>query len=103
MQNREMATYSRHNFPVPSSFSTFQESQSSGMESLLEKAPLLGKLLASLDFVFGCHHSNLNRVFTRGGRSYRVCCSCGAKFEYSLEGMCIERRIEQSFPYFVTC
>lgn len=50
------------------------------------------KVMNVLDFVFGCHHSHLSRVFTIGGRTYRVCCDCGAKFKYSLEGMRIEER-----------
>jgi len=50
------------------------------------------KLVAVLDFVFGCHHGRLSRVFTIDGRTYRVCCDCSAKFGYSLENMCIERR-----------
>jgi hypothetical protein len=45
-----------------------------------------------LDFLFGCHHAHLSRVFTLGGETYRVCFECGAKFEYSLESMSIERR-----------
>ena len=44
------------------------------------------------DSIFGCHHRRLSRVFTIGGRTYRVCCSCGAKFKYSLESMSVERR-----------
>jgi len=51
------------------------------------------KLVAVLDFVFGCHHGHLSRVFTIDRRTYRVCCNCGAKFEYSLETMCLERRL----------
>ena len=54
---------------------------------------LMEKLVAVLDFVFGCHHSHLSRVFTIDRRTYRVCCKCGAKFEYSLESMCLERRL----------
>jgi hypothetical protein len=48
------------------------------------------KLVAALDFVFGCHHSHLSRVFTIDRRTYRVCCDCGAKFKYSLDSMCME-------------
>jgi hypothetical protein len=44
-------------------------------------------LLKTLDCLFGCHHGNLSRVFTLDGRTYRVCCGCGAKFDYSLEKM----------------
>lgn len=50
------------------------------------------KLVAVLDFIFGCHHGHLSRVFTIDGRSYRVCCACGAKFQYSLESMRLQRR-----------
>ena len=46
----------------------------------------------ALDFLFGCHHSNLSRVFTIAGRSYRVCCDCGAEFKYSLQNMSIQER-----------
>ena len=46
----------------------------------------------ALDFLFGCHHINLSRVFTIAGRSYRVCCDCGAEFSYSLQTMSIQHR-----------
>jgi hypothetical protein len=49
-------------------------------------------LLKTLDCLFGCHHGNLSRVFTLDGRTYRVCCSCGAKVDYSLENMCTGHR-----------
>ena len=49
-------------------------------------------IAAALDFLFGCHHGNLSRVFTIGGCSYRVCCDCGAQFRYSLETMSIQKR-----------
>ncbi len=50
-------------------------------------------LLAFLDFLFGCHHNNLSRIFTLDGHTYRVCCDCGARYEYSLTTMSIERRL----------
>jgi uncharacterized membrane protein len=50
-------------------------------------------LLAALDFVFGCHHKNLSRVFTLDGHTYCVCLDCGARFEYSLKTMSVERRL----------
>lgn len=43
------------------------------------------------EFLFGCHHGNLSRVFTINGRSYRVCCDCGTQFGYSLATMSIQR------------
>ena len=53
---------------------------------------LMKRLVSTLDFLFGCHHSHLSRVFTIDGRTYRVCCDCGAKFKYSLASVCIEQR-----------
>jgi hypothetical protein len=49
------------------------------------------RLVFILDFLFGCHHWHLSRVFTIDRRTYKVCCDCGAKFDYSLESMRIER------------
>ena len=54
----------------------------------------MNRYIASvLDFVFGCHHSNLSRVFTIGRKTYRVCCNCGATFNYSLDAMRMESRL----------
>jgi hypothetical protein len=50
-------------------------------------------LVVALDFLFGCHHQNLSRVFTLDGQTYRVCCDCGARFEYSLMNMSVKRRL----------
>ena len=55
----------------------------------------MDRLVATLDFLFGCHHSQLSRFFTIDGRTYQVCCDCGAKFEYSLANMSMERRISR--------
>jgi hypothetical protein len=41
----------------------------------------------ALELAFGCHHAKLSRVFTIEGRSYKVCCDCSAKFDYSLRTM----------------
>ena len=49
------------------------------------------KMTTLLNFLFGCHHSNLSRVFTIRRRTYRVCCDCGAEFDYSIETMEINR------------
>jgi len=46
----------------------------------------------ALDFFFGCHHSNLTRVFMIGRHSYRVCCDCGVRFDYSLDTMSMRKR-----------
>jgi hypothetical protein len=50
-------------------------------------------LLVVFDFFVGCHHVHLSRAFTLKGRTYKVCCDCGAEFPYSLETMSIERRM----------
>jgi len=46
------------------------------------------------DFIFGCRHGQLSRVFTIDRQTYKVCCDCGAKFKYSLERMAIQRRFQ---------
>ena len=46
-------------------------------------------LTAIFEFLFGCHHHNLTRVFTIRARTYKVCMDCGAEFEYSLRTMSI--------------
>jgi len=53
-------------------------------------------LWKSYDLAFGCHHRNLSRVFTIERRTYRVCCSCGLKFTYSLENMSVERYVPRT-------
>ena len=52
----------------------------------------MDSVVGAIDFLFGCHHHNLSRVFTIRGRTYQVCCDCGAEFKYSLTNMSIERR-----------
>lgn len=54
------------------------------------------RLAVVLDFLFGCHHGHLSRVFTLQGETYRVCFDCGARFEYSMETMSIKGRIPSS-------
>jgi hypothetical protein len=52
------------------------------------EGPCSGMRAANVyDFIFGCHHTNLSRVFTIGGDTYIVCCICGIKFSYSLDSM----------------
>lgn len=53
----------------------------------------MATVTAILDFIFGCHHVQLSRVFTIQGETYKVCCDCGAKFAYSLDTMSIKRRL----------
>ena len=44
------------------------------------------------EFLFGCRHAELTRVFTIGGQTYRVCTACGSRFSYSLANMRLGRR-----------
>lgn len=67
--------------------------------SLARKEEFMERILRVLDLVFGCHHSNLSMVFTIDRKSYRVCCDCGAKFQYSLVTMSMDRhRAQRSTP-----
>ncbi len=47
-------------------------------------------LTALFEFLFGCHHQNLSRVFTIRARTYKVCTDCGAEFDYSLQTMSLK-------------
>jgi len=62
-------------------------------------------LANALDLAFGCHHRKLSRVFTINNYSYKVCCDCGAKFEYSLETMSVQprRKIRTAFRRIQGC
>jgi hypothetical protein len=40
------------------------------------------KLLVNIfEFIFGCRHRHLSRVFTIRGRTYKVCFDCGREFD----------------------
>jgi hypothetical protein len=39
------------------------------------------------DWVFGCHHRHLSRVFTIDCQTYQVCFACGVKLRYSWRTM----------------
>lgn len=56
----------------------------------------VARLVLILDFLFGCHHGHLSRVFTIGGETYRVCFDCAARFEYSMKTMSVERRLSSA-------
>jgi hypothetical protein len=58
----------------------------------------MGLFLRVLDFVFGCHHSNLSKVFTIDCRTYRVCFGCGSTFDYSLETMSMAHHVHAPAP-----
>jgi hypothetical protein len=39
------------------------------------------------DWIFGCHHRHLSRVFTIDLQTYQVCFACGTKLRYSWRTM----------------
>jgi hypothetical protein len=39
------------------------------------------RLLRIFQFIFGCRHRHLSRVFTIKSRTYRVCFDCGREFD----------------------
>ena len=45
---------------------------------------LTGKIGNFVARVFGCWHADLSRPFSREGRAYRTCLSCGAQRQFSL-------------------
>jgi hypothetical protein len=45
---------------------------------------LTGKISHFVTRVFGCWHAELSRPFSRGGRAYRKCLSCGAQRRFNL-------------------
>ena len=75
------------------SYSTFPRDNRKRMGTHSQRTKFMEIILVVLDFLFGCHHVHLSRVFTLKGETYKVCCDCGAKFAYSLETMSIERRL----------
>jgi hypothetical protein len=38
-------------------------------------------LLSVFQFIFGCRHRHLSRVFTIKRRTYKVCFDCGREFD----------------------
>jgi hypothetical protein len=41
----------------------------------------MNSLARMFQFVFGCRHRNLSRVFTIKNRTYKVCFDCGEEFD----------------------
>jgi hypothetical protein len=44
-------------------------------------AGLMKVLLNAFQFLFGCRHRHLSRVFTIKHRTYKVCFDCGREFD----------------------
>lgn len=50
----------------------------------LDTASLTKKIGSLMARVFGCRHAELSRPFSRDGRAYRSCVSCGAQRQFDL-------------------
>jgi hypothetical protein len=51
---------------------------------------------AIFEWIFGCHHRRLSRVFTIDHKTYQVCFACGRKLQYSWRGMSLIKTSETS-------
>jgi hypothetical protein len=56
-------------------------------------------VLRIFQFAFGCHHSQMSRVFTIKKRTYRVCFKCGQEFDYTWALMDPRRRRVDGSPH----
>jgi len=65
---------------------------------------LIDSVLSCFEFLFGCHHGQLSRVFTIKKRAYKVCLDCGRELEYSWERMRFQRpnAMEQASSFLQT-
>lgn len=50
----------------------------------INMSSLTGKVGNIVARVFGCWHAELSRPFSREGRAYRTCLSCGAQRQFNL-------------------
>ena len=59
---------------------------------------------AIFEWIFGCHHRRLSRVFTIDHKTYQVCLVCGRKLEYSWRAMSLIKTSEtpQTLASFIT-
>ena len=49
----------------------------------IDASSLTGKISNLMARVFGCWHADLSRPFSREGRAYRTCLSCGAQRQFN--------------------
>jgi len=56
------------------------------------------------EWILGCHHRQLSRVFTIDHKTYRVCFDCGRKLQYSWRAMSLIKTSEtpQTLALFTT-
>jgi len=51
--------------------------------SLFAALLVMGTYVGMSNFLFGCRHGELSRVFTINKRTYKVCYECGHEVDYS--------------------
>ena len=59
-------------------------------------------LNAIFEWIFGCHHKKLSRVFTIDRKTYQVCFACGRKLQYSWRAMSLIKTSENPLGSFTT-
>jgi hypothetical protein len=50
----------------------------------IDPSSVIGRIGNLMARVFGCWHVQLSRPFSREGRAYRTCLSCGAQRQFNL-------------------
>lgn len=50
----------------------------------VDASPISGRIGTLMARVFGCRHAEMSRPFSRDGRAYRSCLSCGAQRQFNL-------------------
>ena len=50
----------------------------------IRSSSVSGKIGSLMARVFGCRHAEMSRPFSRDGRAYRSCLSCGAQRQFNL-------------------
>jgi hypothetical protein len=72
--------------------------------SLMSQGFMRAFLNAIFEWIFGCHHRQLSRVFTIDRKTYQVCFACGRKLHYSWRAMSLIKTSEtpQTLASFAT-
>lgn len=50
----------------------------------LDSSSVTGRIGSLVARMFGCRHAEMSRPFSRDGRAYRSCLSCGAQRQFNL-------------------
>jgi hypothetical protein len=61
-----------------------QAAQLAIANSPLRSSSVTTRISSLMARVFGCRHAEMSRPFSRDGRAYRSCLSCGAQRQFNL-------------------